>query len=152
MSKCVTKNLFLSTLQCRTYGWLQHHHPIEQPASPSERLRIEEGMEIHQRARTLYPDGVMVLGDNETCVDKTKELLSSPTVSTIFEATFHNSPYITKADILIIINSKWKIVEIKSAVNQSIEHIDDLAYTTFVAIQSGLDIYRFYPTLHRKRI
>lgn len=136
----ITKYLFLSTLRCRTYGWLQHHQPTEEPASPAEQLRIEEGMEIHHRARTLFPDGVMVSGNNETCITVTRELLANPAVLTIFEATFQTGPYITKADILIRTNSKWKMIEIKSAVNQSDEHIDDLAYTTFVAIQSGLKI------------
>ncbi len=58
----------------------------------------------------------MVSGDNETCIYKTRELLSNPAVSTIFEATFQNGPYITKADVLIRNKSQWKIIEIKSAV------------------------------------
>ncbi len=136
----ITKNLFLSTLQCRTYGWLQLHNPTQEQLSPAEQLRIEEGLEIHQRARNLFPDGVMVSGSNETCVHKTRALLSNPGVSTILEATFQNGPFITKADILIRDNSSWKIIEIKSNLNESPELIDDLAYTTFVALQSGLEI------------
>ena len=136
----ITKNLFLSTLQCRTYGWLLRHEPTQEQLSPAEQLRIEEGLEIHQRARTLFPDGVMVSGSNETCVHKTRALLSNPSVSTIFEATFQNGQFVTKADVLLRQNSSWKIVEIKSNVNESQELIDDLAYTTFVALQSGLEI------------
>ena len=79
-------------------------------------------------------------GSNETCINRTRELLANPEVSTIFEATFQSGPYITKADILVRNNSKWKMIEIKSAVNQSDEHINDIAYTTFVALQSGLEI------------
>lgn len=135
----ITKNLFLSTLACSTYGYLQQIQPTE-PTGPSDQFRIDEGNEIQERVRILFPDGVMVSGSNDVCVLRTKELLSNPSVSTIFEATFQNGPYITKADILIRHNSEWKMIEIKSAVNQSDEHINDMAYTTFVALQSGLEI------------
>jgi len=140
MSKYITKNLFLSTLQCRTYGYLQQQQPTQPTTSPSDQLRIDEGVEVQDRARNLFPEGVMVSGSNETCVYRTKELLANPSVSTIFEATFQSGPYITKADILIRTNSKWKMIEIKSAVNQNDEHVNDIAYTAFVALQSGLEI------------
>ena len=122
----ITKHLFLSTLRCRTYGWLQHHQPIEQPTSPADQLRIEEGIEIHDRAKSLYPNGVLISGNNISCIKKTKELLANPQTTTIFEATFQTIPYITKADILIRDNSKWKLIEIKSAVNQGDKHVDDI--------------------------
>ena len=95
---------------------------------------------MQERARNLFPEGVLVSGSNETCINRTKELIANPEVSTIFEATFQSGPYITKADILIRTNSKWKMIEIKSALNQNDEHVNDMAYTTFVAIQSGLEI------------
>ncbi len=139
MSKLITKNLFLSTLQCPTYGYLQLSQP-KQPTSPAERLRIEEGNEIQERARALFPDGVLVSGNNITASQTTQQLLSDPTTQTIFEATFINNAYITKADILIRDNSSWKIVEIKSNVNLSDDLISDLAYTTMVAREAGLDI------------
>ena len=136
----INKKQFLTTLTCLTYGWILRSGLTQEQLSPAEQLRIEEGLEIHQRARNLFPDGVMVSGRNETCVHKTRALLSNPKVSTIFEATFQNGQFITKADILIRDDSQWKIMEIKSNVNESQELIDDLAYTTFVALQSGLEI------------
>ena len=139
MSKCITKNLFLSTLSCPTYGHLQLQ-PTQQQLSPSDQLRIEEGIEIQQRARLLYPTGVLVSGDNITASKTTQKLLSYPTIDTIFEATFISTTYITKADILIRNNLGWKIIEIKSAVNLDDEHIDDLAYTTMIARKAGLSI------------
>ena len=136
----ITKNLFLSTLTCPTYGYHQHHQPTQQSQSPSDQLRIEEGIEIHQKAQSLYPNGALISGTIKTCISKTKQLLSYPDITTIFEATFHTTPYITKADILTRDHSQWKLIEIKSAVNQDQEHIDDMAYTAFVAQQSGLEI------------
>ena len=136
----ITKHLFLSTLQCPTYGWLQQHQqPIEQ-LPPSDQLRIDQGVEIQERARKLFPTGVLVSGKNITASKTTQQLLSEPTINTIFEATFITNPYITKADILLRQTTGWKIIEIKSNVNMSDELIDDLSYTTMVSKKAGLDI------------
>ncbi len=135
----ITKNLFLSTISCPTYGFLQKLQPT-QPTGPADQLRIDEGNEIQERARKLFPTGVLVKGNNIDASKTTHKLLSDPTVSTIFEATFINEPYVTRADILIRDKSAWKIIEIKSNVNMSDELIDDLAYTTMVSKKAGLDI------------
>ena len=140
MPKYITKNLFLSTLSCPTYGHLQQSQPTQQQSSISDELRIEEGIEIQLRARKLFSDGVMVSGSNDACVLRTRELLSNPSVSTIFEATFQNGPYITKADMLIRKRRGWKLIEIKSNVNLTEKLIDDLAYTTMIAKRVGLNI------------
>ena len=139
MSKTITKNLFLSALQCPTYGHLQLSQS-QQPTSPSEQLRKEEGIEVQQRARLLHPTGVLVLGNNITASNITKQLIAHPFLDTIFEATFLTKNYVTKADILVRSHSKWKIIEIKSAVNQNDDHISDLAYTTMIARKAGLEI------------
>ena len=131
----INKELFLSTLSCPTYGWLlRYGHPQKQ-LSPAEKLKIEEGMEIHRRAT-----GVMVSGNNKSSVQTTQQLLSDPNITVIFEATFIYRNYVTKADILIRDNSKWKIIEAKSNVNDDKKLIDDLSYTTFVAQSAGLQI------------
>lgn len=139
MSSYITKNLFLSTLQCRTYGHQQQLQPTK-PTSPADQLRIDEGIEIQDRARTLFPEGVLVSGDNQTASQTTEQLLNDPTISTIFEATFITIPYITKADILLRQTTGWKIIEIKSNVNINDELISDLTYTTMVSKKSGIDI------------
>ena len=84
----ITKNLFLSTLQCPTYGYLQLSQPSQQQLSQSGELHIEEGIEIQLIARLLFPDVVLVSGDNITASNTTKKLLSDETIDTIFEATF----------------------------------------------------------------
>lgn len=97
----INKELFLSTLSCPTYGWLLRYGLHQKQLSPAEKLKIKEGMEIHKKARCLFPNGVLVSGNNQTCINRTKELLSNPAISIIFEATFQTGPFITKADILI---------------------------------------------------
>jgi len=136
----INKKQFLDTLFCPTLGWLLKHSPPEDPQSPSEQLRIDQGLEIHNRARNLYPEGVMVLGDNISSAQKTQQLLSDPSTTVIYEATFIWKDFIAKADILIKDGSKWKIIEVKSDANDDTKLVDDLSYTTFVAHSAMLPI------------
>jgi len=136
----INKEQFLATLSCPVYGWLLRSGLSPKPLSPAEQLRIEEGLEVHNRARGLFPNGVMVSGSNEASAQTTQRLLSDSDTTVIFEATFIYKDYVTKADILIRDNSKWKIIEVKSSVSESEELVDDLAYTTFVAQSSGLEV------------
>jgi len=136
----INKEQFLSTLSCSTYGWILRYGLSQKQLSPAEKLKIEDGLDIHKKARGLFPAGVMVSGSNETSVQTTQQLLSDPNITVIFEATFVYGNYITKADILMRANSRWKIVEVKSNVNADKKLIDDLSYTTFVAQSAGLQI------------
>lgn len=138
--KMINKEQFLKTLSCPTYGWLLKHVPMEESLSHAEQLRLEEGLEVQQRARGLFPQGVMVTGNNEACVRKTKKLLSDRKTMVIFEATFTYEDFIAKADILIKDGSHWRLVEAKSKVNDDEELLDDLSYTVFVAQSAGLPI------------
>ena len=49
----ITKNLFLNTYACPTYGWHFKHSDSSETASLPDQLRMEEGLEVHQRAREL---------------------------------------------------------------------------------------------------
>ena len=84
----ITKEKYLATLFCTTFGWvLKKHTPAEGTRSPADQLRIEEGLDIHNRARSLFPEGIMVSGSNEASAQKTINLLEDPNATVIFEAT-----------------------------------------------------------------
>lgn len=59
---------------------------------------MEEGIEIHQKARELFPNGKLVEGNNQTTSEITKKLLGKKEIDVIFEGTFIDGDYITKAD------------------------------------------------------
>lgn len=136
----ITKKQFLAAVACPVRGWLLRHAPAQGPLGPAEELRVEEGLEIHHRARKLFPEGIMVTGDNETCVRRTQELLSKAATEVTFEGTFVHEVFVAKADILIRRASGWKLLEVKSDVNDNEELIDDLSYTTFAALKAGLPL------------
>lgn len=135
----IRKDIFLNTLFCPTYGWLSRS---SSPTKPSlfDKMRMEEGIEIHQKARELSPNGIFVEGDNQTTSKFTKKLLGNKEVDVIFEGTFIAGDYITKADILKRKGNKWNLTEIKSATNKDAKYIDDIAYTYTVSTKAGLKV------------
>jgi hypothetical protein len=101
---------------------------------------MEQGIEIGKCARAVYPEGILVESHNQEAINQTNQLLSDPNTKVIFEATFQYNNYITKSDILERTKSGWHLIEVKSSTKESKELIDDLAYTTTILQQSGLNI------------
>ena len=110
------------------------------PLSLYDKFIMEQGLEVHNKAQMLFPDGVLITGDNLTAYNKTKQLLNNPAVSTLFESTFLIHKGIAKADILLRKPSGWHLMEIKSGFDPKDEYLEDLAYTTMVCLQAGLPL------------
>ncbi|MCK4886362.1 MAG: DUF2779 domain-containing protein [Planctomycetes bacterium] len=140
MTGYITKDIFLNTFTCPTLGWKIYHDPSTEPLSLHDKFIIEEGIQIGRRARTLYPQGILVSGENISAAKTTAELLKDQNCSVIFEATFITDSFIAKADILLRQDNGWKVVEVKSATNKKTELVEDLAYTTLVAKKAGLKV------------
>lgn len=146
----ITKKIFLKTISCPTLGWVTNSEPPKQNKSISEILRMEEGLEIHERARKVFPKGHFIKDNNISAVEKTKEILKDESIPVIFEATFLANGFIAKADILKREKSGWHIIEIKSKVKGDKEIrgrdkedlINDIAYTAMVSTQAGLNVIK----------
>ena len=61
-------------------------HP--KPLTLHDKFIIEEGLQVHNKAKMLFPEGILITGDNQTAFNMTKQLLKDPAVLTLFEATF----------------------------------------------------------------
>lgn len=142
----ISKEVFLNTLICPTLGWLMRSgQDIEQLSEEAltlgEKFRMEQGLDIHNRARLLFPDGILVKRIGmEQALHQTKNLMGDPTTSTIFEATFLTDDYVTKTDMLKRKGDGWHLIEVKSSVIDKEEFINDMAYTTMVAKRAGCNI------------
>ena len=109
------------------------HMESEAPPTLGEQFRMKQGLEIHRKARILFPNGVEPGGKGiSDQAEQTAQLMTTPEVTTIFEATFIDGIYATKADVIQRTDDGWHLYEIKSSVNDKPEHIDDMAYTSFV--------------------
>lgn len=136
--KKITKAIFLESMTCLTKGWYLYHRDISPAFTAGEQLRIDEGREIGELARQLYPEGILIEEHGSDAIDKTKELISS-NIKILFEASFTQNGFITRADILIFEDDGWHLVEVKSSTDYSKKSktaqsllIDDLAYTLMV--------------------
>lgn len=138
----ITKNIFLNAIQCPTLGWMIRNEVISKSKRTiGEQFRIDEGKYIGKQARKLFSKGVLVDDKNITvALEKTEKLMKDSKVKVIFEGTFSVNNYFTKADVLIRKKEGWQLIEVKSAVNDKAEFIDDMAYTAIVIKLSGLKL------------
>lgn len=138
----VSKEIFLKAIVCPALGWLMRAEQISKERTIGERFRMEQGIEVERRARELYPDGFLIdERDIVSASKKTKSLIDDPNISIIFAGVFLIDDFVTKADILKRKSDDvWHMIEVKSSVNDKVEFIDDMAYTTMVADRSGLNI------------
>lgn len=142
----VTKEIFLNAIACPTLGWLfrcdeNTRQLLKESRTLGDQFLIEQGLEIHERARQLYPDGILVQRRGlAPAVQETIRLMNDPTVSTIFEATFLTDDYVAKADILRKNGKGWHLIEVKSSANDKEEFLDDMAYTTMVIEHAGIKV------------
>jgi hypothetical protein len=142
--KLVNKKVFLEGRTCITKGWYYRSRDTQPPLTQANQFRIDQGIEIGNMARSLYPLGVLVNeGSNTKNHEKTKQLLSDSNISVIFEATFIHNSNIARADILVRITDEWHLIEVKSSsASEDIkdELIDDLTYTTLILNSCNIKI------------
>jgi hypothetical protein len=97
----VSKSIFINTLACPTLGWLQRHDEAKKEATIGDKFLIEQGIEIGNRARTLYPDGVFIEEKNpHIAAEITKNLIDNTETQIIYEGAFIFGDLVTRADIL----------------------------------------------------
>ena len=139
----MNKTDFLTATKCITMGWHQARHespPLDDAAS----FRMEQGREVGEFARQLFPDGILVHGHNELGIAETQRLIANDATKTIFEATFSSGTLTAKADVLNRNGDGWDVIEVKSSFSDSDkagnEYVDDLAYTVMVLRRAGVTV------------
>jgi len=142
----ISKDIYLNSLACSALGWqLRNKKNFKQSdrekLSLGEKFRIEQGLEVGRKARTLYPDGFIIDDSRmQEAAAKTAEAILVDKITTIFEGAFLVGHFAARADILQRIGSAWHLIEVKSSVNDKDEFVDDMAYTAMILLKSGLDI------------
>ena len=84
--KSVSKEIFLKSRSCLTWGWYLRNQEKSAVLSEADRFRMEQGAEVGKIARTLYPEGVLVPpGPREEMCKKTSEFVRDASQNEIFE-------------------------------------------------------------------
>ncbi len=143
--RLVSKKIFLNTLECPTRGWLMRNSELvqqrEQTHTLEEQFRIDQGIDVGAKARTLYPGGLLIPGRNmASAAEQTQAILRQSDTGVLFEGAFLSDGFATRADILERDGGQWRLIEVKSSVRDSGEFIDDMAYTAMVIASCGYEL------------
>lgn len=141
----ISKRTFLATIQCRTMGWRAHHETAA-AITPGLAWRYHEGQQVQRLAREwLGPGRLLPSGSTQAALDTTVAAIHDPASTLLFEASFAAEGCIARADALRRIAEGWQLIEVKAGTfkpDEKIkdEYLDDVAYTTAVALAIGVPI------------
>ena len=139
--RAISKNIFLNTLFCQHLGWAMRRDDTGSSLTFSEEFQINQGKEVHRRARSLFPGAALIDEIRiDSAVGKTAELIKDTNNVVIIEPAFKVGGLVARADIIEREGDGWHLIEVKSSLNPKAEYIDDMAYTAMVARASGLNI------------
>ena len=94
-------------------------------------------------ARQLYPDGVLIAGDDlRQALRDTAEVLARSPQCPVFEATFEHEGVLVRVDLLLPDGEAYRLVEAKSSTAVKDYHLSDAAVQSWVAENAGVPISR----------
>jgi hypothetical protein len=153
MAMLISKTTFLEFLMCPKNIWLKLHKPELASLfalSPFELQLAEQGNEVEEYARRLFPNGVLVTKTGDEAVRETEQLMAAETPA-IFQATFVVDGFIAKNDVLAYDknNGCWDLYEIKgtNSIKEDSgdrDHIDDLAFQAEVLQLAKIKTGRYF--------
>ena len=149
MSVNISKSRFLSGLQCSKLLWYQYNKKEDIP--PYKGMQVatfEQGHDVGELAKNLYPDGIEVdwgvsSYDYKSGLQSTQELLAKRVP--LFEAGFSAGDVHSRADVLVPVDKgAWDIVEVKSATGVNEINIQDVAVQKYCYEKAGITIKNCY--------
>lgn len=143
MRDVIRKSDWIGAGQCLLMAWHGLRRSLSTPTE-ADRFRMEQGQEVGNLARELFPDGTLVSkSEGTTATEVTRKLVADTSVQTLFEAAFQSGPFVARADILRRLNAGWHVLEVKSSLSTTSKIsalVADLAYTVMVLRRAGLQV------------
>ncbi|MDD3053379.1 MAG: DUF2779 domain-containing protein [Endomicrobiia bacterium] len=130
--KPINKSLFLKSIECPVFAWHLYRNLVKKDSSLSDDFLILEAKNIHNMAKSLFPEGVQVSGILEDAINQTQQLISDKNIKTIFAPVFEYKGFIARADIMHRVNDGWQIIEVKSGNKWKNKYISDIAYSALI--------------------
>lgn len=137
----LTKSKYLNGLQCHKRLWYEINYPERASTiSRAQQRAFNQGKEVGERARDLYPEGVMISATSPMeSVEQTEVAIRSG-VSCIFEASFVFNNTWVRCDILQKDADSWKLIEVKTSTSDKKKYLSDLAVQKYVLNGCGIPI------------
>lgn len=136
----LSKSRILLHRQCPKRLWLKVHRPELEEVDDSNQARFDTGTYVGELAQQLYPDGVLISGDNlgQAVID-TQAVLTGDK-RPIFEATLQAGGLLIRADLMLPDQDGYRMVEVKSSTSVKDYHLTDAAIQSWVAEQAELPL------------
>jgi len=139
----LSKSKYIAGLQCSKLLWYNYNARDQiPPYDEATQAIFEQGHQVGELAKTLFPGGVEVRGSHtefEEVLGRSAELLALR--KPLFEPAFKFGNAYARADILVPAGrDRWDIVEVKSSTAVKDVYIHDLALQKYTYTGAGLDI------------
>lgn len=141
----LSKSKFVAGLQCLKRLYLQTYQPeLAEETDEGQEALLEQGREVGLLAQQRFPNGATVAAESYTpdaALSETARLMRDPSVHAIYEGAFLSRGILVRADILQLRpRNRWRLIEVKSAVDLKDHYVYDLAIQYYVLSHCGMDI------------
>lgn len=136
----LTKSRFVDGWYCPRTLWYAMNEPSKLPGpADTDLARMDEGSAVGEKARELYPDGILIEGDFNQAIKQTQRLLHER--KPLFEPTVVAANGYCKADILVPApEGEWDLIEVKASNRCKEYHLVDIAFQIYVLRNAGLSV------------
>ena len=142
--KLITKKIFLEYDYCPVRGWIERNEPREFTPTIAEDFRMKEGLDIGRRARSLFPEGILIEElDPFEASFISERIISDGQSVTLFEPAFISDDFVSRADVVRKEGGELDVFEVKSSLagsSNTKDYIRDLSYTVSVIENSGYSV------------
>jgi hypothetical protein len=144
----LSKSTFIRGTQCLKSLYLNKKRPfLRDRLSPQQLAKFKRGTKLGIIARNLFPGGIDVSPKSyhqyEKKILETREVISSLSNNTLYEAGFQFDRLLAFLDILVHNNQGWHAYEVKSSFSISETFLLDAAFQYYVITRSGLPLKDF---------
>ncbi len=140
----ISKSLVQSHRQCAKRAWLENAGNVTPTYSASDAALLEQGQQVHQSARTLFPSAERVKSglSFEGAAEQTQSLLAQGQVF-ITGAGFVAAGVAIQADVVEKTPDGLRVTEIKSGTSIKDAYLDDCALQFACITGSGAKVASF---------
>lgn len=137
----LSKSRITAGLQCGKRLWLAIHRPDLEIYGGDTRQRFAAGNHVGEVARCVYGGGTLIgSGNLSQALRDTEAALSVSGDVTLYEAAFRHGGVLVRTDILQRRDSRYRLVEVKSATRLKEYHLQDIAIQAWVAEGAGVPL------------
>ena len=153
----ISKTSYIDGIKCPKFLWYKVHEPSKIPQDTAiDRIRMDDGLLVGQKARELYPDGIRIERalDPEVMHKRSMEALKMR--KPLFEPGFVYKNGYALADILVPVGSgEWELYEVKASSSIDSKTVNcvlggnlnyyyaDVAFQKYVYTGAGIKLRKF---------